>query len=81
MGYIYICQGMTVRICGIHNLQFCICKRKFKGTVPRDLLLVCTMYNFVCAKGSLKGQCHEIYDFKFFMNQFLPSPEYPIGAI
>ncbi len=30
---------MTVWICGFHLVQFCTCKRKFKGTVPRDFWL------------------------------------------
>ncbi len=29
----------------------------------------------------LKGQCHEIFDSGFFMNQFPPSPEYPIRTV
>ncbi len=33
-----------------------------------------TMYNFVCAKRSLKGQCHEIFDFKFFHESVSPKP-------
>jgi hypothetical protein len=33
-----------------------------------------TMYNFVCAKGSLKGQYHEIFYFKFFHESVSPKP-------
>jgi hypothetical protein len=36
--------------------------------------VVFTMYNFVCAKGSLKGQCHEIFDFRFFHESVSPKP-------
>ncbi len=36
---------MTVRICSFHYVQFCKCKRMFKGTVPRDLWLsLCTIF-------------------------------------
>jgi hypothetical protein len=35
---------------------------------------------FVCAKGNLKGQCHEIFDFKFFHESVSPKPlSIPIG--
>jgi hypothetical protein len=38
------------------------------------------MYNFVCAKESLKGQCHEIFDFKFFHESVSPKPlSIPLG--
>ncbi len=30
---------------------------------------------------TLKGQCHEIFCFWFFMNQFPPAPEYPIRIV
>jgi hypothetical protein len=34
------------------------------------------------AKASLKGQCHEIFHFRyFFMNQFPPTPQYPTRAV
>ncbi len=33
-----------------------------------------TMYNFVSAKGSLKGQYHEIYDFRIFHVSVSPKP-------
>ncbi len=43
---------------------------------------VFTLYNFVHAKGSLKGQCHEIFNFRFFSwISFPQAPEYPIRAI
>jgi hypothetical protein len=39
-----------------------------------------TMYNFECAKGSLKGQCHEIFDFRFFHVSVSPKPlSIPLG--
>ncbi len=40
MGYSFHWQGMPARICNFQYLQFCACKRKFKGTVPWDLLPV-----------------------------------------
>ncbi len=30
---------------------------------------------------SLKGESHEIFDFRFFMNQFPQAPEYPNRAV
>ncbi len=42
--------------------------------------VVFTTYNFVCAKGSLKAQCHEIFDFRFFHELVSPKPLYiPLG--
>ncbi len=74
---------MTVRICGFHNVQFYIRKRKLRGRMFLRALIhdawpspsvAFTMYNFVCAKGSLKGQCHEIFDFKIFHVSVSPKP-------
>ncbi len=39
------------------------------------------MYNFVCAKRSLKGQCHEIFDCRFFHESVSPKPlSIPLGS-
>ncbi len=39
-----------------------------------------TVYNFVNAKESLKGQCHEIFDFRFFHESVSPNPlSIPLG--
>jgi hypothetical protein len=46
-------------------------------------------YNFLCTIEDiivlwfycLKGQCHEIFYFCFFRNQFPPAPEYPIRIV
>ncbi len=39
-----------------------------------------TLYNFVNVKESLKGQCYEIFDFRFFQESVFPKPlSIPLG--
>ncbi len=48
--------------------------------LARNESSVFTVYNFVNAKESLKGQCHEIFDFKFFHESVSPKPlSIPLG--
>jgi hypothetical protein len=50
--------------------------------LARNESSVFNVYNFVNAKESLKGQCHEILDFRFFSGISFPqAPEYPIRAV
>jgi hypothetical protein len=53
----------------------------YRASCFKVFILFVLCYSLSIGPPALKGQYHEIFDFRFFKNLFLSNPEYTIRAV